>query len=263
VGIGNVAGLAGASVTLYAAGTSLNDAFDAPADADARPERPIPSGRVARGRAFAFGGALLAAGVAVAWLAVGSAGALVAAVLAAVIAAYDGALKGTPVGFAAMGATRGLNVELGATAGGRLPTELPAETHLVPGVVLLYIAAVTYMADRETEGGNRGAVAAAGTGALVAAAAAGGVAVAGATDAVGFGVALALAGGFLWWTGSALRDAYADPVPATVGPAVGTCVIALVVLDAAFASTVGVAWGLAALAFLPAAVVLSRAFDVT
>lgn len=72
-----------------------------------------------------------------------------------------------------------------------------------------------------------------------------------------------LATGFLLWTGTALREAYAEPVPETVGPAVGTCVLGLVMLDAAFAAATGVLWALAAVAFLLPAAGLSRAFDVT
>jgi 4-hydroxybenzoate polyprenyltransferase len=263
VGLLATLGLGAASMALYAAGTTLNDAFDAQRDAEARPERPIPSGRVRRRTAFAVGGALLLAGVALAWLVVGTAGAFVASVLAAAIAAYDGALKGGPLGFAAMGAARGLNVELGATAAGRLPTALPPTAHLVALVVATYVAAVTFMAERETEGGNRGAVATAGTGAILAAVAVVALVAVPPLDLVRDGLALALAAGFLRWVGSTLRDAYADPVPGTVGPAVGTCVVALVVLDAAFAAAVSVGWGAVALAFLPPALLLARTFDVS
>src|SRR5688572_14019874 len=54
---------------LYAGGVVLNDFFDRDIDAVERPERPIPSGRVAPGVAAAFGGVLLALGVAAAALA--------------------------------------------------------------------------------------------------------------------------------------------------------------------------------------------------
>ena len=42
--------LAAASCLLYLSGMVLNDVFDADADARERPERPIPSGRVAQRR---------------------------------------------------------------------------------------------------------------------------------------------------------------------------------------------------------------------
>lgn len=48
----------------YVGGMVLNDAFDAAIDANERPSRPIPSGRIARVQAFAAGFTLLALGVA-------------------------------------------------------------------------------------------------------------------------------------------------------------------------------------------------------
>jgi len=68
---------------------------------------------------------------------------------------------------------------------------------------------------------------------------------------------------FLAWVGRPLRAAYADPEPATVGPAVGACVLGLVLLDAAFAAGAGVAWALAAAVFLVPAWRLSTAFDLS
>ncbi len=53
-----VAGAAGS--LFYSGGMLLNDAFDAEIDARERPERPIPSGRVARSTVFALGYAMLA-----------------------------------------------------------------------------------------------------------------------------------------------------------------------------------------------------------
>lgn len=257
---GEVAGLAGASVLLYAGGTTLNDAFDADEDAAERPERPIPSGEISRRVAFDLGALFLLLGVVEAGITAGVAGGAVAALTAGGILLYDGALKGGAVGFGTMGAVRGLNVVLGTTVAGAV---LPIGRYLPAVAVAVYIAAVTFMAANETDGGNRPAVvvAASGTGASV---------VAIAVHHVFFGPGFAgiivggvLAVGFAVWTGSALRSAYADPVPENVGPAVGTCVLALVVLDAAFAAATGAVWAVVTVAFLVPAVGLARAFDVT
>lgn len=257
-----VLGLSAASVLLYAAGTTLNDAFDAEEDARERPGRPIPSGDVSRSGALALGGALLVAGTVVALVAAGAVAGAVAAVLALTILSYDGAFKGTALGFLFMGSTRGLNVLLGSAAAGVAPTALPAWVLAVPAVVLLYIAGVTYMAEGETGEGARRAVLAAAGGAAVAAL--GGLTLlVRAPSPLGIATGGILLVGFLVWVGRPLRAAYADPVPGTIGPAVGACVLGLVVLDAAFAATAGVAWALAALAFLPPAIGLSRVFDVT
>jgi len=67
-----------------------------------------------------------------------------------------------------MGATRGLNVVLGTTAARGVVLESPPRLLVVPAVVTGYIAAVTFMAARETEGANRGAVAVAAAGAVAA-----------------------------------------------------------------------------------------------
>jgi len=48
---------------LYIAGMALNDAADAARDAESRPERPIPSGRLDRRAVWIVGGLLLVAGV--------------------------------------------------------------------------------------------------------------------------------------------------------------------------------------------------------
>lgn len=258
-----VGGLAVASMALYAGGTTLNDAFDAPDDVHARPERPIPSDRVTRRTAFGLGFAFLLTGTAVAFVTAGRRGAIVAGAIAAAIVLYDGVAKGTTAGFLTMGATRGLNVILGTTAVAVSLSVLPLSVFVVPAVVAIYIAAVTYMAADETIGENSGAVAVTGAGAAIAALTVGWYLGAVSPSTVDAVVAVGFAGAFLWLVGRPLRAAYADPTPDTVGPAVGACVLGLVLLDAAFAAGTGIEWALAAALFLVPARVLSRVFDVT
>ncbi|WP_222920328.1 UbiA family prenyltransferase [Natrinema sp. SYSU A 869] len=258
-----VAGLATASVCLYAGGTTLNDAFDAPIDARERPERPIPSGRVSRRGAFGFGFALLFAAVGIAFAVAGGPAAVAAGLVAVAIVVYDGLLKGTAAGFLAMGTTRGLNVVLGTTAAGGVILESPIQLLAVPAVITGYIAAVTAMAARETEGSNRGAVAVATAGAIAAVLAVGWFLASVDPATLETIVAIMFAAAFCWWVERPLRATYADPVPGTIGPAVGACVLGLVLLDATFAAAVGVRWGLAAGVFFVPAVGLARIFDVT
>jgi 4-hydroxybenzoate polyprenyltransferase len=264
VSIPALARLAVASMLLYAGGTTLNDYFDAAIDARERPERPIPSGAIPRRTAGALGTALLIGGVLVALVAAGPRAGLFAAALAAVIALYDGVLKGGPTGFLAMGSARGLDVLLGTAAGVTAATAvLPAWALAIPVVIALYIAAVTYMADNEATTTERGAVAAAAAGVLLAVLGVLAAVVTARPSIIRIAFAVGLTGGFLVWTGRALGPAYATPRPDTVGPAVGTCILALVVLDAAFAALAGVEWALAVLVFLVPAVGLSRLFDVS
>lgn len=256
-------GLMIASVLLYAAGTTLNDAFDAPKDATERPERPIPSGKVSRQTGFRFGVLLLLGGVTTASVAAGVGGAVVAVAIAVAIVLYDGVLKGGVVGFAVMGGVRGLNVLLGMTAAHLFPTAVSLSSLSVVLAVVVYISAVTFMASKETERGNRHAVFVAGVGAAVA----GGLSVLHLVslrpDAIATMATLVLGIGFVGWVGRALWRAYRDPVPETIGPAVGTCVLALVILDATFAAPVGLGWTLAILAFLIMAIGLKQWFRVS
>lgn len=261
--------LALASVLLYAGGTTLNDVVDTREDTRDRPTRPIPSGGVSRLFALRLAVGFLLSGVALALLAAGPVAGAVAGLLALVVVAYDVALKGGPTGFLAMGAARALNVVLGLSVlGDSLSVALAApanETLVVLAVPLLtlgYVASFTYMASRETEGNNRVAVGVAVVGAAVVALAAPVVvfSLAGLDMAVLAGV---LAAGFVVWVGRPLRRAYRRPVPGTVGPAVGACVLGLVLFDAAVALVAGPFVACVVLAHLVPARLLSRLFHVS
>lgn len=76
-----------AGCLIYAGGATLNDVADAAFDAQRRPERAIPSGRITRGHAALVGGAQMLFGLAL--LVVARASVLWAAALAAVILLYD------------------------------------------------------------------------------------------------------------------------------------------------------------------------------
>lgn len=259
--VGRVAGLSLASMLLYGAGTTLNDYADASVDAQERPERPIPSGAVSPRTAAMLGGGLLSAGVAVSFVTAGTVAAAVAVVLAVAIVSYDFRLKDTVSGFLAMGATRGLNVVLGMTATGFGEVSVLALT--VPTLLGGYVATVTWMAAQEAVGGDERRV----LGVRVAT----GV-VAAAVPVVGLwlnavstkiGVATALAGGFFVLTNRRLRIAHRSPTPETLGPAVGACILGLVMIDAAFVALVTLPPVAAILGLLIAATVLSRHVDVS
>ncbi|WP_258534388.1 SCO3242 family prenyltransferase [Streptomyces sp. PT12] len=119
-----IAMAAGASVCLYWSGMALNDWADRELDAVERPERPLPSGRIAPRAAFGAAAALTAAGLGLA-AACGRTAATTATAVAATAWAYNLGLKNTPAGPAAMATARSLNVLLGAaTSGGTPPTAL-------------------------------------------------------------------------------------------------------------------------------------------
>lgn len=105
----------GASLCLYEAGMALNDWADRDEDAQDRPHRPIPSGRITPPAALTAAATLTAAGLTLAARA-GRPALTVATTLAATVWAYDLHLKHTRLGPVAMAATRSLDLLLGATA---------------------------------------------------------------------------------------------------------------------------------------------------
>ena len=142
-----------ASVCLYWAGTALNDWADRDVDAVERPERPIPSGRVPARTALALAGGLTLAGIGIAGVAGGRRSLALASVLAAAVWAYDLSPKQGPLSVATMASTRGLDVLLGASAGG-LPGLRAAA---VPAtLVAVHTAGVTALSRGEVHGGSTG-----------------------------------------------------------------------------------------------------------
>jgi 4-hydroxybenzoate polyprenyltransferase len=136
---------AAASVLVYAAGMALNDHADRAEDARQRPERPIPSGRVAPGVALALGLGLLLAGVALSPVRALHAG------IAAGVLAYDYVLKRSPVaGALAMGALRAANLTVGALVLSGLARPPEAALFAALGYAV-YITAVTLLGHMEDE----------------------------------------------------------------------------------------------------------------
>ncbi|MFF6888125.1 SCO3242 family prenyltransferase [Streptomyces sp. NPDC012421] len=142
-------GLAAASACLYWAGMALNDYADRTTDAYERSHRPVPSGRIRAGTALAVAVAGTAAGIGLSAVSGGRRAVAVAVPLAATVWAYDLRLKSGPFGPAAMGLARGLDVLLGATAGGA-PGMARA---LFPAVTMAaHTAAVTRLSRGEVHG---------------------------------------------------------------------------------------------------------------
>jgi UbiA prenyltransferase family protein len=259
------AGLAGSSVCLYWAGMALNDWADRDEDAEHRPWRPIPSGRVPARSALGLATILTGAGLGLARLAGGRAALRTAMALAATVWAYDLGAKRTRAGPPIMAAARGLNVFLGCSS---VAASIPAAT------VAGHIAAVTAMSAHEVDGGlaarHAARTALAGT-AVVAAA----VSVTGGAAPVppGGPRARAWAGRI---AGAVLTAAYAadvgraqlaavrDPTPATVQRAVSTGILGLIPLQGGLLASAGAARAGCALATLwPLARRLSRRVSPT
>jgi 4-hydroxybenzoate polyprenyltransferase len=148
------------SASLYLAGMALNDAFDADIDQAERPDRPIPSGRIALSTARRLGFALLAGGIFFAAAASVSQRdyrpVATGAAIAAAVFAYDWGVKRTFVGPLGMGLCRFLNVLLGMS----LSAEAWQTWHyVVAGGIGMYIVGVTWFARTEARPSNRLALA--------------------------------------------------------------------------------------------------------
>lgn len=143
-----------ASCCLYLSGMAFNDIFDRNIDAAQRPERPLPSGRIALLAAVLLAAALMLAGIGAA-AAVGKQSLFIAAMLAACILAYNGLLKSTLAGPVLMGGCRFLNVMLGASA---YPAAIAVWSRpQIPVAIALgiYIAGVTWFAKTEARRSSR------------------------------------------------------------------------------------------------------------
>ena len=249
--------LAGAAVCLYAGGVVLNDVFDLAQDRTERPQRPIPSRRVPRGRAAALGIGLLVGGLALAGLASGRA-VLAAAALVVLILLYDAGGKRTLAGPALMGGCRGLSLLLGMSVAAHW---VSAET-LVPAVLYAgYVASITHFAARETESGGRGRLLAGAGGAAFSVA--GLIAIrwlrGNVDDSYLIGVAAVLA-----VVAGTAAPALRTPSPDKVQRAMRAFLLMLVGFDACLAwSAGGIGAGAAILALVLPALLLSRLFRMT
>ena len=113
---GRTAALPVASACFYWAGMALNDYADRALDAVERPERPIPSGRVAPRHALGVAAGLTGAGLAAAAMTGGRYSMRTGVLLSAAVWGYDLVAKKTAAGPLVMAAARVLDVALGRGA---------------------------------------------------------------------------------------------------------------------------------------------------
>jgi len=147
---------AAAALLLYASGVLANDYFDRQSDAASRPERPIPSGRIAAPRVVLIVSILLAVAGTLCAASVSKTCGLFAVLTYAAICSYNLGLKRVRVvGSLNMGLCRGLSLLMGAAALGSLGVQLRPVLISAVGITL-YTMAVTHVAVKEKRSGNVG-----------------------------------------------------------------------------------------------------------
>ncbi len=244
------------TIGLYGGGVVMNDVFDADLDRVERPERPIPSGTVSLREATLLGVSLLVIGVlAAAMVSVVSLALAVIIAIAAVV--YDKWGKHHPfLGPVNMGLCRGLNLLLGISI---IPAALE-DFWPVGFVPLAYIAAITMVSRGEVHGSNRKVLYGAGLLYLS-------VMLAVILVAIKNGHVAETSAFVVVWGAMILVPlirAIQDPRGSMIGRAVKAGVIALIVMNAAWAAAFGaVILALVILLLLPVSILLARVFAVT
>ena len=139
------------TIGLYSGGIVFNDVFDIEKDKVNRPERVIPSGRVSLKQAIILGTGLLVFGILAAFLVSVTSG-LIAVSIAFFALLYDKFAKHhTVFGPVAMGICRGGNLILGMS----INASLPQEYWLIGIIPIIFIAAITLTAQKESKGKNK------------------------------------------------------------------------------------------------------------
>ena len=252
----HIAWLILATIGLYGGGVAMNDVFDAELDAVERPERPIPSGLVSKTQGATLGLLLLSFGVFFAFL-VSAFSAALALLIALAALSYDKWTKHHSFfGPLNMGICRGLNLLLGLSI-------IHGQVHeywflaLIP---IVYIAAITMISQGEVHGGKKPTLYAA---ALLYALAMAGILYVSVSQDQQIVTALFV---LLWalMVFLPLRKAIRKPEGKMIGRAVRAGVLALILMNAAWASAFGVTYlALIILLLLPLSLLLARIFAVT
>jgi 4-hydroxybenzoate polyprenyltransferase len=130
----------------YTAGMYLNDILDVGIDREQRPDRPLASGRISMGAAWAVTLMLFIAGLGLLWF-VDRQSFIAGVVLIGVIAFYDAWHKGNTIGPVIMAFAR---VMVYVVAFFAFASEATGELWLWGAVMLAYVSGLTYIAKTES-----------------------------------------------------------------------------------------------------------------
>lgn len=143
-----------ATIGLYGGGIVFNDIFDLKQDEINRPERVIPSGRLSLKGAQTLGVSLFTIGLIAAFL-VSERSGLIAVIIVVLTLTYDKYSKHYKfLGPLNMGLCRGANLILGMSINAYLIPE-----YFIIGIIpVIFVAAITLTAQKETKGKNKLAI---------------------------------------------------------------------------------------------------------
>ncbi|MCH6198660.1 UbiA-like protein EboC [Aquiflexum sp. LQ15W] len=245
------------TIGLYGGGVAFNDVFDAELDAKERPERPIPSGRVSKGKAALMAFLLLVMGVIAAWN-VSTLSALIALTVAVLAVLYDYWGKHQFIfGPINMGLCRAGNLLLGISA---FPVMLQSYWYL-GFIPLIFVAAITMISRGEVHGKNRKALIGGGMmyGAIILS-----IVILGILEGKSFIQLLPFLALFAYMIFPPLIKAIREQIPQLIGKAVKAGVISLIILNASLAAAfAGWQFGIIVLLLLPISIYLAKKFAVT
>jgi 4-hydroxybenzoate polyprenyltransferase len=248
-----------ATVGLYGGGVVFNDVFDAKLDAVERPERPIPGGIVKESNAALLGSALLAGGVLAAFFAHQQffPSGLLALIIAVAALTYDKWGKHHPfLGPLNMGICRGLNLLLGMSVLASIITKY-AWISVIP---VVYVAAITMVSRGEVYGGKKTVLYTAAFFYLLVIASI--LFISYANNTIVYSFLFLLLFGVMIFT--PLQKAIHDPKGSNVGKAVKAGVLALILMNAAWAAAFGTIYlALLIVLLLPVSILMAKTFAVT
>lgn len=244
------------TIGLYSGGIIFNDVFDADLDRIERPERPIPSGLISEKEAMVFGALFFLVGLVAAYFVGTTTTILALAIILACLVYNRWAKHHTLLGPLNMGLCRGLNLLLGVS----IISAQVSQWWFLAIVPIIYIASITMISRGEVHGGSKKM--------LYFAAILYAVVIASilffAITKRDIIITLLFIIPFAWMIFKPLLKAINNPIGPNIGKAVKAGVIALILMNAAWAS-VFADWKIALVIIflLPLSILLSKAFAVT
>ena len=252
----NVLLLCVSTIGLYGGGVVFNDVFDAELDLIERPERPIPSGVISKAEATVLGSLLLVTGIIIAFFVSLTTGILALSISASALVYDKWGKHQSFLGPVNMGLCRGLNLLLGISI---FPFALHS-TWFLAFIPIVYIASITMISRGEVHGGSKSTLYLACL--LYAIVLACIVSFSFNNGSLLF--ALVFLVPFAWMIYMPLIAAIKSPIGKNIGKAVKAGVIALILMNAAWAAAAGVVpLAVIIVILLPISMKLGRLFAVT